>query len=108
MARGGKRNGAGRPKGSGQIAKSADKTDLASKIREHTDQIIAILLTILKSSGSDSARVQAASMLLDRGYGKVPLADKQEPPQNDLAQALAEINQSRSSAPIKSMQSDEY
>lgn len=40
--------------------------------REHTDLAIRTLAEICESADKDSARVAAATALLDRGYGKPP------------------------------------
>jgi hypothetical protein len=66
MARGGKREGAGRPKGS---VNETTKT-IREKAREHTDTALAVLVQIAQASESDAARVSAANALLDRGWGK--------------------------------------
>jgi hypothetical protein len=66
MARGGKREGAGRPKGS---VNETTKT-IREKAREHTDTALAVLVQIAQASDSDAARVSAANALLDRGWGK--------------------------------------
>lgn len=66
MARGGKRDGAGRPKGA---VNETTKT-IRDKAREHTDAALAVLVEIATSGESDAARVSAANALLDRGYGK--------------------------------------
>jgi hypothetical protein len=66
MARGGKREGAGRPKGA---VNETTKT-LREKAREHADDVLAVLIGIAKAGESDAARVAACNALLDRGYGK--------------------------------------
>lgn len=66
MARGGKREGAGRPKG----AVNSTTATLRDLAREHTSDALATLVEIAKHSDSDAARVSAANSLLDRGYGK--------------------------------------
>ncbi len=66
MARGGKREGAGRPKGAVNV-RTATLRELA---RAHTDEAIGALVTVLRQSESDAAIVSAANALLDRGYGK--------------------------------------
>jgi hypothetical protein len=38
--------------------------------RVHTEEAITTLVTIMRSSKQDRARVQAAQALLDRGWGK--------------------------------------
>jgi hypothetical protein len=67
MAHGGKRPGAGRPKGSPNKA-TADIRDAAQL---YTEQAIATLVEVMVSSEHPAAaRVSAANSLLDRGYGK--------------------------------------
>ena len=70
MARGGKREGAGRPKGKVSQA----KRDIAEMAREHGAQALAVLFEIATKGDADAARVSAANALLDRGYGKSPQA----------------------------------
>jgi hypothetical protein len=79
MARGGKRPGAGRPKGSKDrkprsspvvIAAAQEKRELREAAREFTDSALKTLAAICKEGESETARVSAASALLDRGYGK--------------------------------------
>lgn len=66
MARGGKRAGAGRPKG----AVNRSTSTLRDLAREHTEDALAVLVKIAKAGESEAARVSAANSLLDRGYGK--------------------------------------
>jgi hypothetical protein len=75
VARGGKREGAGRRKGStGGVRLPSVRPDIKQELRElareHTDTALGTLVRICKMSDSDTARVAAASALLDRGYGK--------------------------------------
>ena len=44
--------------------------DLRSLARAHTKLCVQTLAGIARNSTSDSARVQAAGLLLDRGWGK--------------------------------------
>lgn len=66
MARGGKREGAGRPKGA---VNETTKT-IREMAREHSQDALAVLIQIAKGGESEAARVSAANSLLDRGYGK--------------------------------------
>jgi hypothetical protein len=79
MARGGKREGAGRKKGSLDtrprsspvlIASVEEKRELRHAAREFTDDALNTLAEVCKGGQSESARVAAANCLLDRGYGK--------------------------------------
>lgn len=62
--------GRGRPKG----ALNKATKDIKALAQQHTPAALKTLVTILKDSESDAARVSAAKELLDRGYGKSPQA----------------------------------
>ena len=67
MGYGGKREGAGRPKGK----VSAAKRDIAEKAKKHGEAALAVLVAIAQNEEEPAAsRVSAANALLDRGYGK--------------------------------------
>lgn len=66
MARGGKREGAGRP--AGAVNKATD--DIKVLARQYTAEALEALVAVVRESESDAARVSAANALLDRGYGK--------------------------------------
>lgn len=67
MARGGKRPGAGRPKG---VPNKATRP-MREAAREYTEQALLTLAEIMKDEDQTGpARVAAANALLDRGYGK--------------------------------------
>jgi hypothetical protein len=68
--RGGKRPGAGRPKGALSRATKEQKATLEELARAHTDTALLVLVEVAQSSESDAARVSAANAILDRGYGK--------------------------------------
>src|SRR5215475_14117823 len=79
MARGGKREGAGRKKGSKDkrrrsspviIARAQEKRELREAARQFTDDALKTLAAICNKGQSEAARVSAPSALLDRGYGK--------------------------------------
>jgi hypothetical protein len=79
MARGGKREGAGRKKGSKDtrprsspviIAPAQEKRELREAARQFTDDALKTLAAICNEGQSEAARVSAACALLDRGYGK--------------------------------------
>lgn len=69
-SRGGPRPGAGRKKGSANIASFADKKALAEYARKYAEDCIEGLIDIATSSESDAARVTAYNAVLDRAYGK--------------------------------------
>lgn len=68
--RGGRREGAGRPKGRVSRATPSQKATLSELAREHTTVALNVLVDVAKKGESESARVAAANALLDRGYGK--------------------------------------
>lgn len=70
MARGGKRPGAGRPKGSRDRATIEQRGTLEELARAHTSTALNVLVSVAQASDSDAARVSAANAILDRGYGK--------------------------------------
>ena len=63
---GGKRPGAGRPKGSRNKATA----DVMAAAQVYTDAALKTLAAIMRKSDSDASRVAAASVILDRGHGK--------------------------------------
>jgi len=79
MARGGRREGAGRKKGTKDrkprsspiiIANAQEKRELREAAREYTERALRTLAAICSEGQSEAARVSAACALLDRGYGK--------------------------------------
>lgn len=67
MARGGKREGAGRPKGAPNKA-TADVREVA---QEYSQEALTTLAQIMRSSEHPAAaRVSAANAILDRAHGK--------------------------------------
>jgi hypothetical protein len=48
--------------------------DLRSLARSHTEMALRTLCGICLNGTSESARVQAAGIILDRGWGRVPVA----------------------------------
>jgi hypothetical protein len=68
--RGGIREGAGRPVGSQNRATVDMKSRLSFLAREYTWTAFDTLLDVCENGQSDSARIAAATALLDRGFGK--------------------------------------
>ena len=66
MALGGRRPGAGRPRGS----KNKANKELRDLARTYTNDALETLAQIAQKGESESARVQAASALLDRAWDK--------------------------------------
>jgi len=67
---GGMREGSGRPVGAGNKATSELKLNLSELAREYTIDALDALVDVMKSGKSDSARIAAATAILDRGYGR--------------------------------------
>ena len=69
--RGGKRSGAGRKPGSLSRATKEQKATLSDLAKQYTAVALEALVSVLnKAEASDSARVAAATAILDRAYGK--------------------------------------
>lgn len=70
MARGGKRDGAGRPAGSPNKHTAERRAALADLVGDHVQAAIKALADIAKGGQSEAARVSAATAILDRVYGR--------------------------------------
>jgi hypothetical protein len=68
--RGGIRVGSGRPAGASNKATSELKLNLSELAREYTQDALSVLVAVMNTSQSDSARIAAATAILDRGYGR--------------------------------------
>jgi len=66
MSQGGRRPGAGRPKGS----KNRANKELRDLARTYTNDALDTLAHIAQKGESEGARVQASVALLDRAWGK--------------------------------------
>lgn len=66
MARGGKRDGAGRPKG----ALTRATASIREAAQEYTQEALEVLAEVMRRGDSAAARVAAANSILDRGHGK--------------------------------------
>lgn len=76
MARGGKRDNAGRPPGTPNAATAATKAALSELAAGHVEAAMTALADIAANGQSEAARVSAAIAILDRAYGRpktVPL-----------------------------------
>ena len=88
MARGGARPGAGRKPG--KVGKA--KRELAEMAKEHAEAALLTLAEIATGDGAASARVSAATAILDRAYGKAPQALEHSAMDDPLARLLADIS----------------
>lgn len=89
-AKGGRRPGAGRPKGS----RNKVANDLREAAQKYTAEALETLAHVMKTSESDASRVAAATALLDRGHGRP--AQKQDIDLNvrhGLVDILAELGE---------------
>jgi len=73
--RGGMREGAGRPTGSPNRATVDMKSRLSVLAREYTWQAFETLVDVAENGKSETARIAAATAILDRGFGKPREAD---------------------------------
>jgi hypothetical protein len=67
---GGMREGSGRPAGAVNKATSELKLNLSELAREYTQDALNAIVGVMNTSLSDSARIAAATAILDRGYGR--------------------------------------
>lgn len=71
MARGGKRDGAGRPAGQRNAAAKDQIASISEMAKLHSGAAMAALVEIATNSqASDGARVSASNAILDRAWGK--------------------------------------
>ena len=68
--RGGKRPGAGRPRGSSKRVTAEQYAELSALARQYAKSAILALVKVATKGESEAARVSAATAILDRGYGK--------------------------------------
>lgn len=67
---GGKRSGAGRPKGSTKKGTQLDEFNMMLRAQEHSAEMLDILLEIARDGKSEGTRLNAATQILDRAHGK--------------------------------------
>lgn len=95
--RGGKRPGAGRPKGTVSQAKQ----EIAATARGYATEMLKVLVNIAKDKEQPaSARVSAASHVIERGYGK-PVAPVEHDATDRFSSAFKQLLSGGSRAPIK-------
>ena len=70
MARGGFREGAGRPSGSTNKSCPEQSQRLSELAKTHTEAALETLVDVARNGRTDAARVSAANALLDRAYGR--------------------------------------
>ena len=87
IARGGARPGAGRKRG--KVGEA--KRELAEMAKEHAETALRTLVEIATGDGAASARVSAATAILDRAYGKPPQALEHSTPDNSLERFWQEV-----------------
>ena len=89
MARGGFREGAGRPVGSTNKSSPEQSQRLSELAKTHTEEALQTLVDVARNGRTDAARVSAANALLDRAYGKPAM--KQESEIVDLPPVVIEV-----------------
>ena len=78
MARGGFREGAGRPSGSANKSSPEQSQRLSELAKAYTEEALQTLVDIARNVRTDAARVSAANALLDRAYGKPAVKEEKE------------------------------
>ena len=78
MARGGYREGAGRPSGSNNKSSPEQSQRLSELAKTYTDEALETLVDVARNGRTDAARVSAANALLDRAYGKPVVNEERE------------------------------
>ena len=78
MARGGYREGAGRPSGSTNKSSAEQSQRLSELAKTYTDEALDTLVDVARNGRTDAARVSAANALLDRAYGKPAVKEERE------------------------------
>jgi len=78
MARGGFREGAGRPSGSTNKSSPEQSQRLSELAKTYTEDALQTLVDVARNGRADAARVSAANALLDRAYGKPAVKQEQE------------------------------
>jgi len=86
MARGGKRPGAGRPKGSRNKVTEEKRKRLADLAQEYTEEALEALVSVVRDGEAPhSAKVNAATALLDRAHGKPTQSTELSNPDGSLS-----------------------
>ena len=101
MARGGKRAGAGRPKGAKNKATADETATLSELARQYAPDALRSLHRVAVFGQSEAAVVSASVAILDRAYGRprqleLELTVREDP----FAEMLRSISKRGSSAPI--------
>ena len=78
MARGGFREGAGRPTGSTNKSSPEHSERLSGLAKTYTEKALQTLVDVARNGRTDAARVSAANALLDRAYGKPTVQEEKE------------------------------
>ncbi|MCF7779681.1 hypothetical protein GLP59_19030 [Sulfitobacter sp. M220] len=68
--RGGKRKGAGRPKGSTKKGTKLDEFNMMVRAQEYCEEMLEVLVDLARHSTSESTKLSAATQVLDRGHGR--------------------------------------
>lgn len=67
---GGCRSGAGRPLGAANKATTESKARLSDIAKNLSEEALEVLAEVMRNGQTDSAKIAAATAILDRGYGK--------------------------------------
>ncbi len=75
IQQGGKRPGAGRPKGSGNIKSMMDRARFITHMQDYLELAVATLADIAENGKSEAARVSAATEIINRAVGRTVVAE---------------------------------
>jgi len=89
MGHGGKRSGAGRPKGSVKMRTQIDEFNLISNAQEYSKEMLGELVDLVRNSTNESIRLSAATQILDRAHGKPGQMKMPDP--NDHSAELSDL-----------------
>ena len=110
---GGRRRGAGRPRGAMGRRGGVLHASLASLARNHTEEAITTLASIMKDKRAPAmARIKAAAELLNRGHGRSPQSIEVLTPPSEMRKfpTQEEINaelRRRGLAPVLGLDAEE-
>lgn len=93
MEHGGKRAGAGRPKGSTKKGTQIDEFNMMLRAQKYSEEMLYILVDLAHFGTSESTRLTAATQVLDRAHGRPGQMKIPEPDDGskDLANAMLDF-----------------
>lgn len=90
MQHGGKRPGAGRPKGSTKKGTKIDEFNMILRAQGHSKEMLGIIVDLAKNSLNESIQLAAATQILDRAHGK-PGQIKMPEPEDEASAFMRDL-----------------